>query len=215
MSVSEAIEVPSFSASIRAATWGAHGTAESAPFMRDLLAGTASREQYAAFTAQQYFVYRALENAAELMRNDPLAGPFVRDELTRLPELAADLEFFLGPTWQATIVERDAARAYRQRIEDVCFNWSGGFVAHHYVRYMGDLSGGQFIGRAVQGAYGATADRGARFFAFPEIADRDAFKNGYRARLDAWPDDAVDRQRMIDEILVAYQLNTELAAQIR
>ena len=43
-----------------------------------------------------------------------------------------------------------------------------------------------------------------------EIADPAAFKDVYREQLDAAPWDATEAERVIDEVLLAYQLNTDL-----
>jgi hypothetical protein len=48
------------------------------------------------------------------------------------------------------------------------------FVAHHYTRYLADLSGGQYLGPAIAAAYGRSGD-GHRFFVF-EGVDPPAFR---------------------------------------
>ena len=37
--------------------------------------------------------------AAEVMTDDPVAGPFVKPELHRVPALEADLTFLYGEDW--------------------------------------------------------------------------------------------------------------------
>ncbi len=201
-----------FSQAIRAASWTLHGSAEGSHFMRDLLDGEINRERYAHYVAQLYQVYLVLEQAANTMRQDAIAGPFVHDALMRVPALRADLRFFFGDDWAAQVAPTDATQAYCDRLREVGFTWPGGFVAHHYTRYMGDLSGGQMIGRAVERTYDLQDHIGARFYLFEEIADLNAFKNAYRSRLDEAPWDADEKQRIIDEVLLAYRLNTGLLA---
>ena len=55
-----------------------------------------------------------------------------------------------------------------------------------------------------------TAARGIGFYLFAEIADPAAFKDVYREQLDAAPWDPAESERVIDEVLYAYQLNTDL-----
>jgi heme oxygenase len=98
---------------------------------------------------------------------------------------------------------------YVDRIEKVGATWPGGFVAHHYTRYLGDLSGGQFIGRLMARRFGFETN-GIGFYLFQDIADPRAFKEVYRDQLDAAPWDAAEKERVIDEVLLAYRLNTEL-----
>jgi heme oxygenase len=51
---------------------------------------------------------------------------------------------------------------------------------------------------------------GIGFYLFDEIADPAAFKDVYREQLDAVAWDAAERERVIDEVLAAYQFNTDL-----
>jgi heme oxygenase len=201
-----------FSQAIRSASWALHQSAEGSHFMRDLMEGTIDREVYARYVAQLYQVYAVLEQAADTMRDDPIAGPFMREELRRIPALEADLRYFYGDDWAAELVPTEGTRTYCDRLREVGSGWPGGLVAHHYTRYMGDLSGGQMIGRAVERTYELHDHLGARFYMFDEITDLNEFKNGYRARLDEAPWDADERQRIIDEVLLAYRLNTQLLA---
>lgn len=177
--------------------------------MADLLKGEGSREDYIALVAQHYFIYDALEAAGERMQHHPVAAVFISDRLTRLPALEADLAFLLGPNWREEITALPTTRRYVERINEVGATWPGGFVAHHYTRYLGDLSGGVFIGRVMQRRFGFETN-GIGFYLFDDIADPKAFKDVYREQLDAAPWDEAERERVIDEVLLAYRFNTEL-----
>ena len=143
------------------------------------------------------------------MRRDPVAAVFISDKLTRLPALEADLEFLVGPDWREQIVPLPTTARYVARINQVGATWAGGFVAHHYTRYLGDLSGGLFIGRLMQRRFGFETN-GIGFYLFDDIADPKAFKEVYREQLDAVPWDDAEKERVIDEVLLAYRFNTEL-----
>lgn len=203
-----------FSAAIRQATWDAHGNAEQAPFLSALVAGEVDRRGYAELVAQHHFAYASLEGAAEVMRQDPVAGAFVDDALTRGPALVADLEALVGSDWADQVAPNAATVAYAARIDDVCRTWPGGFVAHHYVRYLGDLSGGQMLRGTIEAVYGIDAGSGTAFYDFPAIADLTAYKEAYRARLDAAPWDDDERTRIIDEVLLGYRHNTAVLAEL-
>lgn len=199
----------SFSTALRERASGAHSGSESAGFMADLINGRATRDDYIALVAQHWFIYDALESAAERMRRDPVASVFISDRLTRLPAIEADLEFLLGADWRERIPAMPTTRRYVARIRLVAATWAGGFVAHHYTRYLGDLSGGQFIGTLLKRRYGFDTN-GIGFYLFADIADPKAFKDVYRRQLDATPWDATEKERVIDEVLLAYRFNTEL-----
>ena len=202
-------EVISFSSALRERSSTAHASSEHAGFMADLVRGDGTRDDYIALTAQHWFIYQALEAAADRMRNDPVARVFISDKLTRLPALEADLEFLIGPDWREKIAPLPTTQRYVERINLAGTTWAGGFVAHHYTRYLGDLSGGQFIGRLMCRRFGFETN-GVGFYLFEDIADPNAFKDVYREQLDAAPWDDAEKERVIDEVLVAYRFNTEL-----
>ncbi len=202
-------ELVPFSTALRERSSAAHSGSEHAGFMADLMRGEGTREDYVALVAQHWFIYEALESAAERMKADPVAATFISDRLTRLPALESDLEFLIGADWRERISPLPTTRRYVARIREVGAVWPGGFVAHHYTRYLGDLSGGLFIGRLMARRFGFDTN-GIGFYLFGDIADPKAFKDVYREQLDAAPWDAAEQERIIDEVLVAYRFNTDL-----
>ena len=199
-----------FSTALRERSRAAHSGSEHAGFMADLMRGKGTREDYVALVAQHWFIYEALESAASTFAADAVAAPFITSKLTRLPALEADLEYLIGADWRARIAPVPTTERYVERIREIqATGWAGGFVAHHYTRYLGDLSGGQFIGKLMSRQF-ELGTNGIGFYVFDEIADPAAFKDVYREQLDAAPWDAVEAERVIDEVLYAYQLNTDL-----
>lgn len=199
-----------FSQALRERTRGGHSASEGANFMDDLMKGKGTRDDYIALVAQHYFIYEALEAAAETMADDEVASTFISPQLTRLPALEADLLFLLGSDWRASIAPLPTTQRYVARIQEIAAEgWSGGFVAHHYTRYLGDLSGGQIIRTLMQRQFGFDTN-GVGFYLFDEIAKPKEFKETYRDQLDAvaWSDE--ERERVIDEVLLAYSFNTDL-----
>ena len=199
-----------FSQALRERTWTDHGRSEGAGFMHDLMTGKGSHEDYTALVAQHWFVYEALETAAETFADDATAGAFVQPALTRLPAIEADLEHLIGPNWRDEIEATPEVHAYCARIREIADEqWAGGFIAHHYTRYLGDLSGGQAIKRLMQRHFGFDTN-GVLFYIFDDIADPKAFKESYREQLDAVAWDAAEQDRVIDEVVRAYAYNTAL-----
>lgn len=203
------LEAIPFSTALRERSSSAHSGSEGAGFMNDLMRGKGTRDDYIALVAQHWFIYEALEDTASRMAADPVAATFISDKLTRLPALEADLEFLVGPDWRERISPLPTTERYVARIREVGATWPGGFVAHHYTRYLGDLSGGLFIGKLMARQFGFETN-GIGFYIFGDIADPAEFKDRYRAQLDAAPWDAAEQQRVIDEVLAAYQFNTDL-----
>jgi len=200
-----------FSARVRAASADAHETAESQRYVSALLAGELDIAGYAALVVQHHAIYAALEAAGDRLRDDPLAGPFVDDALIRLPALEADLRHLIGPDWADRAAQTPATIAYVDRIRAVCTASPERFIAHHYTRYLGDLSGGLHIGRSVARHYGLDG-AGVAFYRFDDIPRPKVYKDAYRARLDALPLDEAAANALLSEVLVAYQHNTDVFA---
>ncbi|RFA10970.1 biliverdin-producing heme oxygenase [Subtercola boreus] len=198
-----------FSQALRERTWSGHGDSEGAGFMTDLMSGKGHRDDYIALVAQHYFIYDAIEAAAERMKNDPVAAAFLSPKLTRLPAITEDLRFLIGDDWAGQITPLPTTARYVNRINEVGATWSGGFVAHHYTRYLGDLSGGQFIRTLMQRQFGFETN-GVGFYLFADIAQPREFKETYRAQLDAVDWSVEERERVIDEVIRAYGYNTDL-----
>ncbi|MFI7409973.1 heme oxygenase (biliverdin-producing) [Streptomyces sp. NPDC049627] len=199
----------SFSTLIRTASQEQHMEAETSTFMSDLLGGRLGVDAYARYTEQLWFVYEALETGAERLASDPVAGPFVRPELFRLPALERDLAHLRGPDWRAGLSALPATRMYADRVRECAERWPGGYVAHHYTRYLGDLSGGQIIRDKAEKTWGfARKGDGVRFYVFERIANPAAFKRGYRELLDAVHADDLEKQRIVAECRTAFALNT-------
>ncbi|MER3395147.1 MAG: biliverdin-producing heme oxygenase [Microcella pacifica] len=155
---------------MRERTARGHSSSESATFMSDLMTGVGSREDYVALVEQHYFIYEALESVQPAMRANPAVAPFLSPALTRLPALESDLAFLLGDDWRARIAPLDITRRYAARILEVAATWPAGYIAHHYTRYLGDLSGGQYIAKVMARRFGFETN-GIGFYLFDRIAD--------------------------------------------
>ncbi|MCG7527801.1 biliverdin-producing heme oxygenase [Streptomyces sp. OfavH-34-F] len=198
-----------FSTLIRTASHEQHTEAETSAFMGDLLNGRLGVDAYARYTEQLWFVYRALEEGAGALAADPVAGPFVRPELMRTAALERDLAHLRGEDWRAGLKPLPATAAYAARVAECARTWPAGYVAHHYTRYLGDLSGGQIIRDRAERTWGfARKGDGVRFYVFEEISNPAAFKRDYRELLDAVRADDLEKRRVVDECKRAFALNT-------
>ncbi|MCX5390339.1 heme oxygenase (biliverdin-producing) [Streptomyces sp. NBC_00094] len=204
-----------FSTLIRTASHEQHTEAETSSFMGDLLGGRLAVDAYARYTEQLWFVYRALEEGAEALREDPVAGPFIQTELFRTAALEQDLAHLRGPDWRAGVSPLPATVAYAERVAECAREWPAGYVAHHYTRYLGDLSGGQIIRDKAERTWGfARKGDGVRFYVFEEIGNPAAFKRDYRELLDGVNADDLEKQRIVDECKRAFDFNSAVFHQL-
>ncbi|MEU8985093.1 biliverdin-producing heme oxygenase [Streptomyces sp. NPDC048558] len=199
----------SFSTVIRTASHEQHVEAETSTFMSDLLGGRLGVDAYARYTEQLWFVYEALETGTERLSSDPVTGPFIQPELFRLTSLERDLAHLRGPQWRTGLSALPATLAYADRVRECADTWPAGYIAHHYTRYLGDLSGGQIIRDKAEKTWGfARKGDGVRFYVFEEITNPAAFKRGYRELLDQVRADDLEKQRIVAECKKAFALNT-------
>lgn len=205
-----------FSATLRESTRDVHERAHSSRYMTALFDGKLSLPQYGRLVAQYRHVYGAIEDAADALAGDPVGGPFVIDELRRRDAIERDLPVLLGEDWARRADPVPATEDYVRRIRTVAATWPGGYVAHHYVRYLGDLAGGQAVRVLLKREYGIEGP-GALFYRF-DIESVPAFRKRYRALLDEAPWDAEERRRIVTETLVAFEFNvavlTDLAKEL-
>ncbi|MGN6694644.1 MAG: heme oxygenase (biliverdin-producing) [Aquihabitans sp.] len=199
-----------FSATLRFETAGDHRGAEHSAFFDALMRGTLPPAGYVDLLAQHWYAYDQLESQGARLASDPIAAAFVDAALLRLPALSTDLAELAGSDWRAEHPASPATAAYVSAIERASA-WSGGFVAHHYTRYLGDLSGGQHIGRVAARTYGLAPGRGGHFAAFA-IEDAAAYREAYRVKLDQAAWDGGERRRVIDEVHEAYRYNQAVLA---
>ncbi|OON72055.1 biliverdin-producing heme oxygenase [Streptomyces tsukubensis] len=192
---------------IRTASHALHTEVRGSSFMGDLLGGKLGVDAYARYTEQLWFVYRALEETPP-PASDPVAGPFTQPELLRLEGLERDLTHLRGAHWRSEVRALPATEAYAARVRECARDWPGGWVAHHYTRYLGDLSGGQIVRDTAEKTWGFDRKgEGVRFYVFEEIDNPAAFKRGYRDLLDALHADDLEKQRIVDECRRAFLMN--------
>lgn len=199
-----------FSKILRESSWSDHADSEHATFMEDIMRGQGTLQDYIDLVAQHFFMYEALEAAADRVANDPAFVGFHPPAIVRLRALEADLEHLIGADWRDKIEPVPATAAYASRMREVGEErWVAGVVAHHYTRYLGDVSGGQMVAKRVARQHGLGSE-GLSFYDFEVLGSLTEFKDRYRAALDRLGEQLSDeeQERMLDEVRAAYHFNT-------
>ena len=88
-------------------------------------------------------------------------------------------------------------------------------VAHHYTRYLGDISGGQTLKKKAQKSWDLEdpedENKGIWFYYFPHVPDPNNFKRMYRARLNVIGEENPDiATKIVEESNRVYDFNTDL-----
>ncbi|MFQ4148722.1 biliverdin-producing heme oxygenase [Arthrobacter sp. LAPM80] len=192
-------------------TAAAHMAAEDAAFVAELMGGTLDVAAMVALLDQSLVIYRALETALAAHVDHPQLGAFIDPKLARVAALEADMAYHHGADWEEQLAEGrivivPATTAYADALLTLGRESIEFLLAHHYVRYMGDLSGGMIIARMVQRHYGI-ADEGLNFYAFDGIAKPKPYKDAYRELLDTTDFSRAQKNAILDFAAESFELN--------
>lgn len=206
--------VQPLSTAMRTGSREEHEAAEGSSFMTALLAGEVNEAGYAAYLGQLWHAYAALEATIQARATDGMVAAVYDPALERLGKLEADLAYWSRRAGlpAAPPAPTAAASAYAERVVQAG-TWGGLLVAHHYTRYLGDLAGGQVIGRMLQRHFD-TDGAGVAFYDFERIPHAKPYRDGYRARLDALDLTSSERDLLVAEVRNAFRLNRALFAEL-
>ncbi len=198
---------------LREGTKHSHTLAENTAFMKCFLKGIVDREVFRKLMANLYFVYCELETAIQNNLDNPVVKAIYFAEIERKANIEKDLAYYYGENWQDLISPLEAGKTYVNRIKEVAVTNPSLLVAHAYVRYMGDLSGGQSLKKIVRKALNLPENEGTRFHefeAFPTPEERRNFKFTYRDTLNELHLDPVLAAEIIEEANYAFRLNRDV-----
>ncbi|VEH71908.1 MULTISPECIES: heme oxygenase (biliverdin-producing) [Corynebacterium] len=200
------------SVALREETAHAHENAERSAFMQRLISGELTAEAAADLGGQLWFVYESLERAVRSVADTPIASAVADPRLERRFALEADLAALVGGDWREKIRILPATASYVARLEEI----SGSaveVVAHHYVRYLGDVSGGQVIAARLGALYDIEPDA-LNFYDFSAIGKIPPYRKGYRERLDSLILTADEREALLLEAQRAFAFNSAIFAEL-
>jgi heme oxygenase len=200
-----------FSSELKEGTKTSHSSAENTKFIAQFLKGALDREEYRKMMADLYYVYSTMEKRIGETQ-DPLADTLKQWQvkLNRTASLEEDLKHYYGPSWRNEVVPSESCNAYCSRINEVAEKDPYLLIAHHYVRYIGDLSGGQILKNIAGKALNQSKGEGLRFYDFPSIDDARVFKKQYREVLDGLELDEQKRMSLIAEANYGFRLNMDI-----
>lgn len=198
------------SVNLREGTKESHRLAEQTSFIQTFFQGRLTLTVYREFLLQLLHIYQALEACQQIHSRHDILGKIFFPSLFRTEALRRDLNFYFGDDRWKEMQPTTATESYVQRINTLSNEWVDGLVAHHYTRYLGDLSGGQVLRRIVAKTFKLTSSKGLAFYDFPQIDNLSEFKDKYRITLDSMPVDKHLIERIVDEANLAFQLNRDV-----
>ncbi|UOE45544.1 heme oxygenase (biliverdin-producing) [Agromyces larvae] len=196
---------------VRAASADDHRAAETRGFVTALMGGELSLADYTRYLAQFAWVYEALEARGARDGDPSVFDPM----LARMAAIESDLAALGASDWRESHPPLAATAAYAAHLREVGDD-DVRYLAHHYTRYLGDLSGGQAIAALVARHYGATPEQ-LSFYRFDLGEDGPVrYKRRYREAMNALALEPEQVDRLVDEVRASFRFNSaifeELAA---
>jgi heme oxygenase len=198
---------------LRTATSELHRSAEQSGIIRELMRGQIDRHAYVLLLRNLHALYQTMEMALDRHAASPQVAPVRIPVLYRAAALAGDLDYHARADWN-NLPLTGAMRDYVARIDELSADRPALLAAHAYVRYLGDLSGGQVLARAVRRNFDLPDGAGAAFYGFGSPADPDVLKRQFRQALDDLPVDAATADAIVAEASQAFNRHIALFAEL-
>ena len=204
----------SLATALKEGTKESHSAAENTKFVASFLRGVVDYEEYRKLLTNFYYVYDTMEQRIR-ETEDPMVQAIRSENLERKEGIERDLEYYYGADWKDKQIPSEACNTYCHRINEIAEKDPYLLVAHHYTRYIGDLSGGKILKEITARVLKPPAGKGLDFYEFPSIPNAKLFKQNYRAVLDNLGVDSSQENALITEANYAFRLNMYLFDEIQ
>lgn len=203
--------ITQFSKEIKEGTKKSHSAAENTKFVASFLKGVLDPEEYRKLITNFWYVYETMEERIQ-ETNDPFVKELKQWNvlLFRTAFIQRDLKYYYGPFWREKQIPTEACNKYCHRINEIAEKDPYLLIAHHYTRYIGDLSGGQILKGIAKKALNPPEGEGLHFYDFPMIEDAKAFKTEYRSTLDNLDLTREQKDALVEEANYAFKLNMDM-----
>ena len=200
---------------LRTGSSSAHALAEKNPLMVALVRGQVRERMYLALLKYLQPIYSSLEASLYIHRRSPVFEGLELAAILRSGPLRADVDFFEGRLGDSVELPNGGmCFEYAARLEELARQSPELLIAHVYTRYLGDLSGGQMIGKAVRKALNLTGEDGTQFYIFKEIEHTGLYKRRFRQWMDSLLFTDSMKRAICDETVEAFRLNHMLADEV-
>lgn len=197
----------SLAAKLKLATHAQHTQAERSGVMVALMRGTIGLPAYCALLRSLSAIYAALEAGLDAQAHDANVQRLWRPELRRLPALLQDLACLdtASPPGEDAL-----AAVYVARLHTLARQQPAQLLAHAYLRYLGDLHGGQMLARVVRQQFQLSGAGGTAFYDFGTPLQVEQLKQDFRAGLDALVLSPQQTDAFVAEACDAFRLHQQL-----
>ncbi len=195
---------------LKTETRALHRAAERSAFMAALLRGDMQREGYGLLLSNLHALYSALELALGRHASHVMIAPVFLPALWRTQALELDLQALHGSAWRGRLALMPATQAQVVRLQALDADAPERLLSHAYVRFLGDLSGGQILRRIVAGSAGLGAQDALNFYDFGDAAAARALTLAFRTGIDRLPSNPAQEEAIVDEAKRAFEWHLQL-----
>ena len=207
--------MPSLPERFRTETRALHSEAERTEFMRLLLAGRMDAGSYRSLLINLQAIYAALEPTLVRHAAHPSVAPVVFPALFRSAALVADLHTLRGEATPVPVALAPSAAKYVARIQALSDSRPELLVAHVYVRYLGDLNGGQLLRRIIEKSASLAASTGVSFYDFGDADQTKSLTARLREGLGKVDVDPATAEALVEEARLSFRLHVSLFDELR
>jgi heme oxygenase len=187
----------------------AHQDAENSGFIVKLMRGQLNLDAYKNYLINMAWLYTALEKQASSGAPLTTTETIWDSRLERVESITQDLANLGVSDWKLTTKPTRAMQSYIEHLESLDGRSDLRLVAHHYTRYLGDLSGGQAIAALVARHYQVLPEQ-LNFYNFTKIDDLVRYKEQYRSALDGIKVQGPELETLVEEVKLAFEFNQKV-----
>lgn len=198
---------------LRERTGRLHAVAERSGIIADILQRKADRGGYALLLRNLLPAYERLEAELSARRAHPVLGVFAHRALRRSDRLRSDIRTIAGADWGRSLPLLASGIAYETAVTRAAAGDGLSLVSHAYVRYLGDLSGGQVL-KKLLGKSMLLRANALTVYDFPDI-DTQILKRELRDALDHAGRLTDDPHKLVIEAMTAFEHNIGVSREVR
>jgi heme oxygenase len=199
---------------MRERTRALHAEAERSGIIAQILRQRADIRGYALLLRNLLPVYRELERGLWRHRLVAPLDALCQPAVFRAASMERDLAILAGRGWEQELPPLTAGERYAARVAQAAADTGVRLIAHVYVRYLGDLNGGQVLRALLAQALGLE-EQVLSFYAFPEIQDLPSFKVAYRGAINTAGLAVRDCGALVEEAAVGFELSIALSEAVQ
>jgi len=199
---------------MKTATAELHRLAEKTGVVADMLNQRVCLANYVLYARNLLHIYQLMESPIIPESHVPQLDAFLDPKLKRADLLERDLDNLVGRNQWLRFPLMPGTKNYGKNIESVKAKAPIAIVGHCYVRYLGDLFGGQILKKLLIKQLGLNTDT-TNFYHFTNINDIPEFRAEYRTKFNKLRVNSEDRKMIIDTAKQCFQFNIQISTEIK